>query len=249
MPGTTPKLALPFPLPNDQVSQGATDIRALAEAVEPWLTLAPVAVLPPAPAIGQRCLLLADAAGGAVWDLVWSGSLWYYLGGAPLYATDFARIPAANAWQVSGPTVHLPYVGIYDLEYGARWDSGGAAAGAGYACPSGPNFAASDSYSQITQTGNPYGGWTPFQGSGLYGIRSTWSNQGGDLTLCYRNDGGSAAFAQYRVLYARPAYITGTAAAGLSDEELLAACDEADELMRDAGLLTLPPELAAGRPA
>lgn len=37
MPATTPVFHLPYPLPTDQVSAGAGDIRALAEAVEPIL--------------------------------------------------------------------------------------------------------------------------------------------------------------------------------------------------------------------
>lgn len=34
MPASTPKLALPYPLPTDQVSEGAADIQALAARVE-----------------------------------------------------------------------------------------------------------------------------------------------------------------------------------------------------------------------
>jgi hypothetical protein len=34
MPGSTPNRQLPYPLPTDQVSAGASDIRALAEAVD-----------------------------------------------------------------------------------------------------------------------------------------------------------------------------------------------------------------------
>jgi hypothetical protein len=40
MPANTPRLALPYPLPTDQVAAGATDIRALAEAVDPILAAA-----------------------------------------------------------------------------------------------------------------------------------------------------------------------------------------------------------------
>jgi hypothetical protein len=37
MPANTPNLALPYPLPTDQVAAGAGDIRALAEAIDPLL--------------------------------------------------------------------------------------------------------------------------------------------------------------------------------------------------------------------
>jgi hypothetical protein len=37
MPANTPNLGLPYPLPTDQVSEGASDIQALAEAVDPIL--------------------------------------------------------------------------------------------------------------------------------------------------------------------------------------------------------------------
>jgi hypothetical protein len=37
MPATTPVFHLPYPLPTDQVSAGAGDIRGLAEAIEPIL--------------------------------------------------------------------------------------------------------------------------------------------------------------------------------------------------------------------
>jgi len=37
MPGSTTLLALPYPLPTDQVSEGAADMQALAQAIDPLL--------------------------------------------------------------------------------------------------------------------------------------------------------------------------------------------------------------------
>ena len=246
MPGTTPSLALPYPLPTDQVSQGSADIRALAEDVERKLGSIVGATLPAAPTAGQRALL-AGPADWVCWELVWDNGFWRFLGGADFYAIDVNRISAGGAWASAGPTIHLPYVGLYDFLYGARWDSGGAGAQAGFVTVAGPGVAADDYHAQITQTGHSYGGWTAFDGSGLFGVRVNWTTIGGDFGLWYRNNsGGAPAYASNRRIWARPIYLTQTPATGLSDDELLAAIERENAQLREAGLLADPP--AEARP-
>lgn len=103
--GATTK-GLPWPPPTDPVSQGAAAIRALAEAVDPFIPGAPSATPPASPKDGQIWTYLADAAGGVLWTFRYraastSAFKWEFVGGAPFTvlgaATPFSA-PLATWW-------------------------------------------------------------------------------------------------------------------------------------------------------
>ena len=251
MPGSTPSLALPYPLPTDQVAQGAGDIRLLAEDVERKLGPLAVSSLPAAPTAGQRALL-AVATDGAYWEFVYGGGgYWRFLGGSEAYIADDSRIAVGNAWQDSGPGFTLPYVGLYDFRYCARWDSGPAnnVSQAGFMSIGTATVGPSDSYAQITQTGHAYGGWTPFEGSGAYGVRINWTTIGGAVSLRYHNNGSAAAYVSNRKLWIKPVYLTQTPSLELSDAELRAAIARENLQLLEAGLLADPPDELEASPA
>lgn len=120
----TPLLGLPYPNPTDPVSQGATNIRALAEALDvQGKVVTPAEFVALTPVDGMRVRLLAHAGLGVVWELVFraaspNAEKWEPVGGTPIWATSGVNANLAPGWQDLGVATQLaiPTRGLYLIE-------------------------------------------------------------------------------------------------------------------------------------
>lgn len=95
-----------------------------------------VTSLPASPGSGQRCLFQTTAMAGlaipVMWPLIYDGTKWLPLGGAPIYAlitnTENTTSATYTALTTAGPTISVPVAGDYDIEIG--YLGTGTAAGA-----------------------------------------------------------------------------------------------------------------------
>jgi hypothetical protein len=126
MPSTTTH-GLPVPVSTDAPA-GHTQMTTLAASIDAQL-LTTVTSLPGSPVDGQRCLYLADATNGVVWDLRYrsaSGSTfkWEFVGGGDLTATvatqESTSTGAFADLTTVGPSITVPLAGDYLVRFGAR---------------------------------------------------------------------------------------------------------------------------------
>lgn len=131
---------LPYPIASDAPA-GHTQIQALADSVDAQL-LTTVTSLPGSPVDGQRCLYLADATNGVVWDLRYrsasaSAYKWECVGGAPLMsgvatAVNKSAGAAGDLSGSAGPSITVPLSGDYEIAFGASVFPAASAAGIVY---------------------------------------------------------------------------------------------------------------------
>lgn len=106
---------------------GPAQIGALADSLDAQL-LSTVTTLPSSPVDGQRCLFLADATNGVVWDLRYRSASsstykWELAGGGSLTAelsfgestTSSSNVDLATV----GPAITVPLAGDYEIDFGA----------------------------------------------------------------------------------------------------------------------------------
>lgn len=106
--------------PEDVLVATLLDHQRRLDALDRRRAPAPAATLPTGPTLGQRAIL-THATG--VWELVWNGTAWAYVGGTDLTGytaaevmSDVVTYPGAP----QGPTVALPRPGVYDVWAEAR---------------------------------------------------------------------------------------------------------------------------------
>lgn len=132
MPGTTPRLGLPYPQPSENISQGATAIQNLATALDPMVFPGTVTTLPTSPLDGQECFYLADATNGVVWHLKYRATSsspykWEGIGGgsrmigAVVAAENGTATGGYQDLATMGPTVTVPLAGDYEVDFGASF--------------------------------------------------------------------------------------------------------------------------------
>jgi len=212
LPSSTPVYALPYPLPTDQVSEGANDIKALADRLEAVLGTT-VAAIPPGAIDGQRLAL--EVHGGtvgdpSVWSFVFKSGYWLFTGGAAVIVRDDATILTPGAYTAMGPNIALPALGIYDLAYGCRFSDQAAGWMAPHCGASGWDPQDAVAYAATAHTG--YGGGEPLAAAASNGCYTGWIS--GTLYSAYR--GG--ANASYRWLRVLPLTL---AAAGMTLDDVL----------------------------
>jgi hypothetical protein len=130
MPSTA--RGLPYPNATDPVAQGAANIQALAQAIEPMIQAVPAASATPpaAPVAGQFWNFPADAANGVRWIFAYDPTQatykWVFVGGSRLFAFVNAPHPlnagTLSAWMETnpaGPDIVVPRAGKYLASYGA----------------------------------------------------------------------------------------------------------------------------------
>lgn len=139
---TTPRLALPYPTPDDQ-PLGPAQIQALADRLDLLVAtdadvdkIAPTYVVAPAtlPASPFEAQEVYYNTGSCVWHLVYLGATagaykWHYLGGAPLISTPpGVAIGAGHGEWVdgNGPAITVPLGGDYDLAFTVNVGPSGA---------------------------------------------------------------------------------------------------------------------------
>jgi hypothetical protein len=156
--GSTPRLALPYPIPDDPVDV-PRDIKALADKLDGLGALSPplVTTIPSAGAEGDEIRLVVAGQGNtAVWRLLCSPTRandpaypWIFMGGLPLAAvveTSETRPAGAGYGDLAtvGPTLTLPAKGYYDISGSAAVNAtsnfiGAASVVAGASAPSASN--------------------------------------------------------------------------------------------------------------
>jgi hypothetical protein len=128
MPAATPRLALPYPIPDDTVDV-PRDVQALATKLDGYPNLGVIgygSTLPPAPADGQEFYYVVPLYNN-IWHLIYqaASTRWMYLGGAPIYAHDAnseTRGPFGAAYPTfiqlggAGGQCTLPKGGLYDID-------------------------------------------------------------------------------------------------------------------------------------
>lgn len=165
MPSSTPRLSFPYPLPTDQVAEGAADIQALALSVENTLAGDPMLTTFPAnPKEGQPATI--NVGSGFFWSFIRAGGVWRFAGGPALVVSEPGRIAFGAGWASLGPELVLPFRGVYQgtMDFAVDGASGG---GAIYCCPGvdAVGWPPDTARAAVVQAGSPYGGWTPFIGS------------------------------------------------------------------------------------
>jgi hypothetical protein len=110
MPGSTGRYRLPYPLPTDQVSAGASDIRALAEALDAALAIlgkvnADGTLAYASPGSGLASIM--DPAGPGFYQLSWATPIATPL----LFGSDLGGQAAAVSFAVLSPTLANVQVG------------------------------------------------------------------------------------------------------------------------------------------
>lgn len=137
MPANTPRLVLPYPLPDDTVDV-PRDVQALAQRVDTVLWPATVTSLPGSPVDGQEVYYVADAAAGVTWHLRYRAAApgaykWEFVGGSPLMAeaeAELANAVSPGSYQLldgGAPSLTVPLAGDYLVTVGSRM--GNSAAG------------------------------------------------------------------------------------------------------------------------
>jgi len=134
MPATTPRLALPYPVPADTVDV-PRDMQALADKLEGITGIAPplVSALPGSPVDGQECYYqsAAMAALGIVWHLRYragGGTFKWECVGAPALLGEVVTSEqrAATGYgdlATVGPDVTVPLAGEYMVEAGFTFNA------------------------------------------------------------------------------------------------------------------------------
>jgi len=124
--GTTPVLALPYPIPDDSVDV-PRDILALATKLDGYSSLRPPATgaLPGSPVDGQE-IYLQPPGQPWHWHLRYNATAgkWMHLGGGPkLYAVYIGdkQATAASGWTTTGVKITLPFKGLWNVEWGAGY--------------------------------------------------------------------------------------------------------------------------------
>jgi hypothetical protein len=133
MPASTPRLVLPYPIPDDTVDV-PRDIQALATRLDNLVGKAVpmVTSLPAGPAEGDEIYLRftptitpAQAPSEMVWHLRCTNGWWLPVGSVtPIYAEDrFDVLLQSVAWTGYDPTVVVPFAGDYLVN---QWTYGAA---------------------------------------------------------------------------------------------------------------------------
>lgn len=133
MPSTTH--GLPYPA-SSAAPNIPSDLQALANGLDSQL-LTTVTSLPGSPVDGQRCLYLADATNGVVWDLRYRSASastykWEAVGGGVLsdeIATSQTTATTGSYVDLTtvGPTITVPLAGDYEIAFGALLSTSGGA--------------------------------------------------------------------------------------------------------------------------
>jgi hypothetical protein len=140
MGATTPRLALPYPIPDDAVDV-PRDVQALAVKLDAIKNLGVplVSVLPATAVEGDEVYFDANPAQGVIWHLrydasIGDGNKWEFLGGAPIH-TDVVASSTTNSTTFAdlasgpGPSVVAPLKGLYNVEHGAQLTTSPSVAG------------------------------------------------------------------------------------------------------------------------
>jgi hypothetical protein len=140
MGATTPRLALPYPIPDDAVDV-PRDVQALAAKLDAIKNLGvPLVTVLPATAVeGDEVYFDANPGQGVIWHLrydasIGDGNKWEFLGGPPIQAdvvapsttnsTTYADLAAGP-----GPSVVAPLKGVYNIDHGAQLSTSSSVAG------------------------------------------------------------------------------------------------------------------------
>ena len=190
---------LPWPEPTAPADVPA-DLQALADKVDSVIGSVPAA-LPSSPVAGQRALYSPVA--GVVWELVYDGARWAFLGGAPMTnAVPTAEATTSLAYTnltTAGPQLTVPLAGDYTIGMYAQ-ASGVSAEMARIAVKIGAAAAA--------DADGAFGGFNANGGQALYRpLQKTGLAAGTVLLLQYRTSaGGNISFSQ-RLLTLTPTRI------------------------------------------
>lgn len=124
MPANTPRLTLPFPIPDDTVDV-PRDVKALADTLDALTSINPplVTTLPPNPNDGDE--IAFDV--GPMWSFRYNAATgeWDFIGGSPIIAGIGAleSYSAVGVWHdlaTPGPQITVPLTGNYEIEYWAE---------------------------------------------------------------------------------------------------------------------------------
>jgi len=116
---TTPRLALPYPIPDDTVDV-PRDLQALATKLDGITGISPpvVTALPASPTIGQEVIYQGPPPASLQWRCRWTGSTWLVFGGPPIWiggsnsgVTGGAGVNVA----LPGMTITIPAAGRYTI--------------------------------------------------------------------------------------------------------------------------------------
>lgn len=130
----TPRLAIPYPLPSDALTDYPTTGRTLAERLEALIDPPILANFPANPYDGQTVRIVVNSPSPAVWTFRYSASStwaqkWDFIAGAPYFASDFTQYGLAVSQSLNyNPSVYVPLNGIYIIRL---WSACGNAANTG----------------------------------------------------------------------------------------------------------------------
>ena len=173
--------------------------------------LAVVTTLPSSPVDGQRCLFLADATDGVVWDLRYRAASaspykWELVGGSNLHEQVDAFESTFSASAVDlltvGPSLTLPRAGEYDFTMSAVQGNGSSGTGGSVWLAINGAVGNADAMDRKSATANSQEAVTLTRP-----VRKVIATPGAVVKLQYSTASGQANFGQ-RVLQARPVRVS-----------------------------------------
>lgn len=212
MPANTPRLALPYPIPDDTVDV-PRDMQALAVKLDatPDMGVPIVSALPSVPADGTE--VYYSPGSGVLWHFRYDagGDQWFVLSGEALEnRVETAETTASTAFgnlATIGPQVLIPLAGVYWVEVDCQLSTAPNAGNGAYCSPSVNGAGGSDGFAYQISTGAAFS----LTGRGSSG-RSRWGFTPGQYARAvYRSSsaGAGTITAQRRSIHVWPARIYG----------------------------------------